>query len=118
MLEFTESLLVDDMEETITKMNALRAHGGGFSLDDFGTGYSSLSYLKRFPLDTLKIDRAFISDAVSNPDDATLTVTIINLAHSMRLKVVGEGDYMWSKDKEGSGKNKSFTGAFGLMLFY
>jgi CheY-like chemotaxis protein len=72
-------------------LRELKGLGVHLSVDDFGTGYSSLAYLRRFPLDTLKIDRTFIHHAVSKPDDATLTLTIINLAHSMRLKVVAEG---------------------------
>ena len=67
MLEFTESPLPDDLEETIAKMTALKAHGEGFSLDDFGTGYSSLSYLKHLPLDQLKIDQSFVRDVSPTP---------------------------------------------------
>jgi diguanylate cyclase (GGDEF)-like protein/PAS domain S-box-containing protein len=90
-LELTESLLMGDAEEAADMLHELKGLGVRLSIDDFGTGYSSLAYLKRFPLDTLKIDRAFIRDIVTDPDDATLTLTIINLAHSMRLKVVAEG---------------------------
>jgi diguanylate cyclase (GGDEF)-like protein/PAS domain S-box-containing protein len=90
-LELTESLLMSDAEEAVQMLRELKRLGVRLAVDDFGTGYSSFAYLKRFPLDTLKIDRAFISDAVTNPDDANITVSIINLAHSMRLKVVAEG---------------------------
>jgi diguanylate cyclase (GGDEF)-like protein/PAS domain S-box-containing protein len=89
--ELTETMLMSDAEEAVQMLRDLKALGVRLSVDDFGTGYSSLTYLKRFPLDTLKIDRVFVRDAVSNPDDATLTRTIVNLAHSMRLRVVAEG---------------------------
>jgi predicted signal transduction protein with EAL and GGDEF domain len=91
MLEFTESLLVDDVEETIVKMNALKARGAGFSLDDFGTGYSSLSYLKHLPLDQLKIDRSFVRDVLTDSNDATIASTIMALGESLGLAVIAEG---------------------------
>lgn len=90
-LELTESVLVDNMDDTIAKMLAIRERGVGFSLDDFGTGYSSLSYLKRLPLDQLKIDQSFVRDLLTDPNDAVIAQTIIALGHNLGLSVIAEG---------------------------
>jgi diguanylate cyclase (GGDEF)-like protein/PAS domain S-box-containing protein len=89
--EITESLLMNDPEGAARTLHDLKESGVQLSMDDFGTGYSSLGYLKRFPIDTLKIDRTFIRDLSTDIDDATLTRAIIHLAQNLRLNVVAEG---------------------------
>ena len=90
-LELTESLLVDQVEDVISKMTSLKTMGVGFSLDDFGTGYSSLAYLSRLPLDQLKVDQSFVKDIENSDNAAVICAATINLAHSLGLKVVAEG---------------------------
>lgn len=90
-LELTETILMHDVEETISTLTRLRDAGVSLAMDDFGTGYSSLSYLKRLPLDTLKIDRSFVMDLENNSDDATICATIVAMAHNLGLKVIAEG---------------------------
>ncbi len=90
-LELTESMLVENIEEVIAKMTVLKSHGLRFSLDDFGTGYSSLSYLKRLPLDTLKIDRAFVHDMLVDMTSGAIAQTVISLSKAMGLSVIAEG---------------------------
>ena len=90
-LEITESLLMQNVEATLKAMRKLSVLGVQFSIDDFGTGYSSLSLIARLPVDTLKIDRAFITNMTSNPDDLNIVSTIISLAHSLKLDVIAEG---------------------------
>jgi diguanylate cyclase (GGDEF)-like protein len=91
MLEMTETMLMRDVESSVALMESLRARGYGLSLDDFGTGYSSLSYLKRLPMDELKIDRAFVTDAARGGRDGALAAAIIALGRELGLKMVAEG---------------------------
>lgn len=93
-LELTESAVMNNVEKTIDTLNQIHALGVQLSIDDFGTGYSSLSYLKRFPLDTLKIDRSFVSDITTEPCDATICKTIcktiVAMAHNLNLKGIAK----------------------------
>lgn len=90
-LELTESSMMANTEDTIATLKNLKKLGVEISIDDFGTGFSSLAYLRRFPVDKLKIDIAFIRDITTNPDDAAIALTIIRLAHALNLKAVAEG---------------------------
>lgn len=90
-LELTESILIENAEDAIAKMTALKDHGIRFALDDFGTGYSSLSYLKRLPLSQLKIDRSFVRDLLTDPTSGAIASTIIALSRELGLRVLAEG---------------------------
>jgi len=90
-LEITETMLMEDSDNSVQTLNRLKKMGLSISIDDFGTGYSSLSYLKRFPIDTLKIDQSFIRDINTDPNDAAITTAIIALAHNLKLNVIAEG---------------------------
>jgi EAL domain-containing protein (putative c-di-GMP-specific phosphodiesterase class I) len=90
-LEITESAVMEDVRHSIGILQSIRAMGVSTAIDDFGTGFSSLSYLSQLPVDTLKIDRSFVVDMTAAPKGLVLVSSIINLAHSLRLKVVAEG---------------------------
>ena len=90
-LELTESMVLDDIDDTVAKMEALRKIGVRFAIDDFGTGYASLTYLKRLPVDQLKIDQSFISGMDSDPSDAAIVRTIISMSRTLQMEVVAEG---------------------------
>jgi EAL domain-containing protein (putative c-di-GMP-specific phosphodiesterase class I) len=90
-LEITESLIMDDVGLSIDRLQAIRAMGVTIAIDDFGTGFSSLSYLSRLAVDTLKIDRSFVTDITAGQQGLILVSAIINLAHSLKLNVIAEG---------------------------
>ncbi len=90
-LEMTESILIQNIQTTVKTLQAISETGVGLAIDDFGTGYSSLSYLKRFPIDTLKIDRSFVHDLPHDPNDATLVEAIIAMGQALHLNVIAEG---------------------------
>jgi EAL domain-containing protein (putative c-di-GMP-specific phosphodiesterase class I) len=90
-LEITESMIMDDVEQTIATLREIRTMGVTIAIDDFGTGFSSLGYLAKLPVDAVKIDRSFVAEMSLHADGMTLVSTIISLAHSLRLKVVAEG---------------------------
>jgi diguanylate cyclase (GGDEF)-like protein/PAS domain S-box-containing protein len=107
-LELTESIFMETTETTISTLKELKSLGVRISIDDFGTGYSSLSYLKRFPIDTLKIDRSFVRDITTDPDDKAIIEAIIAMSHSLQLRVVAEGvetvqqlSLLWKQESDG-----------------
>jgi EAL domain-containing protein (putative c-di-GMP-specific phosphodiesterase class I) len=87
----TESLIMNNADEFVSTLKKLKDVGIKIAIDDFGTGYSSLNYLKRMPVDRLKVDQSFVRDIDKDPESATIVEAIINLGHSLKLKVIAEG---------------------------
>ncbi len=101
-LEITESTVMEEPDEAVKLLHDIRSLGVRIAIDDFGTGYSSLAYLKKFPVNTLKIDRSFITDLAKNTDDAAIVESIVSMAQTLNLEVVAEGveteeqaDFLW-----------------------
>jgi diguanylate cyclase (GGDEF)-like protein/PAS domain S-box-containing protein len=126
-LELTESILMHDAVSSAAVLEALKDMGVRLAIDDFGTGYSSLSYLKRFPIDTLKIDQSFVRDIVTDTDDATIVAAVIGMGKSLKQRVIAEGvetheqlAFLRNQDcDEGQGFHFSHSlsaAAFGLLL--
>ena len=90
-LELTESILMSNADEKVLYLTEIKKLGVTLAIDDFGTGYSSLSYLKRFPIDTIKIDIAFVRDIISNPQDSAIACAIIQMARGLNMRTVAEG---------------------------
>jgi len=90
-LELTESVIMNDRSQTLSNLHQLADMGIALSIDDFGTGYSSLSYLKKLPVDTIKIDRSFVSDICTDDEDKAITEAIIVLGKALNLKIIAEG---------------------------
>jgi EAL domain-containing protein (putative c-di-GMP-specific phosphodiesterase class I) len=90
-LELTETFLMQDSKSTSVVLSAIKALGVQLALDDFGTGYSSLSYMRRFPIDTLKVDRSFVRDLTLDASDASVVRAVINMGRSLHMRVVAEG---------------------------
>ena len=90
-LELTESILMHDVESSVSVLESLKAMGVKIAIDDFGTGYSSLSYLKRFPIGALKIDQSFVHDITTDADDATIVSAVIGMGRNLNLRVIAEG---------------------------
>jgi len=108
-LELTESIVLDNVEDTIAKMHALRQLGVSFSMDDFGTGYSSLAYLTQLPLNQLKIDKSFVQHIGSKASDSTIIQTIIGMADNLGMEVIAEGVE--------TQEQRDFLEANGCMLY-